>query len=420
MKVSVLRRVFLSGLAGACLIAFAVSNASAQYTVKNLVSNATYLGPQTMDSGLVNAWGLAALPNSPFWLSAQNSSTSRLYTGSGKIVNLVVDIPCITDMSGNTTVPCPLPAQGFVFEPLNGQFNFFGPTGIVANPSAAFALSGASGSPQPALFIWDTLDGLIVGWNPNVNLTQGIVVANRFLAGASYNGLALAGPSSDPHLYAANSVPGGEIDVFDKNFNFVGSFAADSNLPSPSAAILFVPYNVEAIGNKLYVTYFNLNGSGGILDVCNLSTSLTSPRCRRLFASNLAGDEVSPVLASPWGIVRSPHDFGPLSNKILVGNVDDGRIHAFDPDSGELVGTLNLADGTPFAVPGLWDLSFGSGADVQGPRNFLFFTAGPTSDPTNPLLLYGGGLFGVIKPAAEHERHSGEDGSEEPSPGAEK
>jgi uncharacterized protein (TIGR03118 family) len=123
---------------------------------------------------------------------------------------------------------------------------------------------------------------------------------------------------------------------------------------------------------------------------------LTSPHCRRLFASNLS------VLASPWGIVRAPHDFGPLSNKILVGNVDDGLIHAFEPDSGHLAGTLTLADGTPFAIPGLWDLSFGSGAAVQGPTNNLFFAAGPTPDPANPLLFYGGGLFGVIKPPPKH------------------
>ncbi len=189
--------------------------------------------------------------------------------------------------------------------------------------------------------------------------------------------------------------------MFDRNFNFVTSFPADSNLPPPSATALFVPYNVEAIGQMLYVTYFNLVGSAGTLDVCELATSLTSPRCRRLFASNLSGTETSPVLASPWGIVRAPHNFGPLSNKLLVGNVDDGMIHAFEPVTGHLVGTLNLADGAPFAIPGLWDLSFGSGAPVQGPTNNLFFTAGPTPDPSNPSLLYGGGLFGVIKAPAE-------------------
>ena len=401
MNLCIFGRVFLFFLVGAGLIEFSAPNASAQYTVTNLVANETYLNPQTQDPGLINAWGLAAFPTSPFWVSAQNSSTSRLYAGSGAIIPLVVDIPCVTDSSGGTTVPCPIPG---LFEPLNGQFFFFGPTGIAANlfsSSGAFSIVTGGGNPQPALFLWDTNDGLIVGWNPNINLTQGIVVANRFLAGAAYEGLALAGPDSDPHLYAANAVPGGAIDVFDKDFNLVGSFAADSNLPPPPAA--FSPYNVAAIGNKLYVTYFNPPSSAGILDVCELATSLTSPHCRRLFASNLSGTETSPVLASPWGIVRAPHDFGPLSNKLLVGNVDDGLIHAFDGNSGHLSATLKLADGTPFAVPGLWDLSFGSGAAVQGPSNSLFFTAGPTSDPTNPSLFYGGGLFGVITPPSKNE-----------------
>jgi hypothetical protein len=89
-------------------------------------------------------------------------------------------------MSGGTTVPCPSPGKGLVFEPLAGQFNFFGPTGIAANlfaPSRAFSIAAPDKRPQPAFFVWDTLDGLIVGWNPNVNLTQGIVAVNRFLAG---------------------------------------------------------------------------------------------------------------------------------------------------------------------------------------------------------------------------------------------
>ena len=122
MKLPVLRRAFFFVLVGACLTAFAASNASAQYTATNLVSNATYLSPQTPDSGLINAWGLAAFPTSPFWVSAQNSSTSRLYTGSGSIFLPLpfVDIPCVTDMTdGDTMVPCPVPG---LFEPLNGCF----------------------------------------------------------------------------------------------------------------------------------------------------------------------------------------------------------------------------------------------------------------------------------------------------------
>jgi hypothetical protein len=82
MNLCIFGRAFLFFLVGACLIEFSAPNASAQYTVTNLVANETYLNAQTQDPGLINAGGLAAFPSSPFWVSAQNSSTSRLYTGS--------------------------------------------------------------------------------------------------------------------------------------------------------------------------------------------------------------------------------------------------------------------------------------------------------------------------------------------------
>lgn len=120
------------------------------------------------------------------------------------------------------------------------------------------------GTTKPALFLFSTLDGLIVGWNPGVNLTQTAVGADQSSSGAIYFGLALAGPASSPHLYAANGA--GMIDVFDQSFNLVNSFAAD---PHPG---LFTPYGIQVIGNNLYVTYAAVPPVfGGILDVCDLS-----------------------------------------------------------------------------------------------------------------------------------------------------
>ncbi len=95
--------------------------------------------------------------------------------------------------------------------------------------------------------------------------------SDRSSAGAHYTGLAVEGPpvTSAPYLYGANAT--GEIDVFDKNFNLVNSFAADSS-PTP-----FTPYGIRAIGDKLYVTYAAPPpvAFGGIADVCDLSTSPT-------------------------------------------------------------------------------------------------------------------------------------------------
>ncbi|MBV8360824.1 MAG: TIGR03118 family protein [Deltaproteobacteria bacterium] len=368
----------------------------AQYTVKNLVSSTDLYRHRNLDPNLIDGWGLAALPGSPWWLSAQNTSTSPLYSAKGTIVPLLVDIPCVTDNRGTTTVPCPLPGEGYLFEPNNPnnpKFGLFGPTGIVANAySQAFEVNGAS-----ALFIFATLDGLIVAWNTSVSpVTESIVVANRFGA-AAYFGLAIAGPAQNPHLYAANIVGG--IDVFDKNFNFVNTFLPEPNLATTNPGFKGALYGVQAIGDKLYATYLSDAVAGGILDVCDLENSTTNPTCSRLFASNLNGTEKSPVLFAPWGIALAPHNFGPLSNRLLVGNVGDGLIHAFDPDTGQLKGTLKLCNGAPISIPGLWGLQFGLGDRQNGPRNHLFFSAGPSPvSVTDAVQLYGAGIFGVIKP----------------------
>jgi uncharacterized protein (TIGR03118 family) len=407
-----------------CTVSFFASSAWAQYTQTNLVGNTTEFSPENVDPNLVDGWGLAALPNSPWWLSAQNTVSSPLYDASGRIEHLLVDIPCVTDTStGATTVPCVIP-PGAIFEPNNPGATPFtaafgsGPSGIVANPfTKAFEEDD-----KPAQFIFATLDGLIVAWNPT-NGTQGIVEANRFLSCASpplgpgsctsYQGLAIAGPPQEAHLYAANLF--GEIDVFDKHFEYLGSFAADSNLSSlPAAEQPFVPYGIQVAGDQLYVTYYavlyvnptNGTAGNGILDVCDLSTSTTNPSCRRIIDST---EEASPTLSGPWGMALAPQDFGPLSGKLLVGNVDDGLIHAFDPRDGGLIGTLNLKDGKPFALPGLWGLAFGDGSRANGPRNSLFFSSGPSTtagNPPNDTYQYAAGLFGVIRPVdCEHHGH---------------
>jgi uncharacterized protein (TIGR03118 family) len=358
-----------------CCFTFLPLRANAQYVSTNLVSNAA--GALHQDPNLVNGWGLAAFPTSPFWVSNQNTSTSTLYHGDGTIVPLVVEIPCIS--SGTPTVPCPVPGLFPVAPP-------FGPAGIVAN---TFATTGAfivseSGASGPALFIFDTLDGLIVGWNPTVNLTQGVAAANRSSAGAFYTGLAIAGSAGGPHLYAANSAGG--IDVFDSTFSLVNSFAADSS-PGP-----FTPYGIQTIGNALYVTYASPVTPGGIVDVCDLSSSATAPPCRRLSASF----KEPFFLNGPWGLALAPDNFGVLSNRLLVGNLASGHIAAFDTHTGHFEGTLRLTNGRPFTEVGLWALEFGGGSSANGPTNHLFFTAGPAA-PGMPI--FSDGLSGVIEPA---------------------
>jgi uncharacterized protein (TIGR03118 family) len=410
-------------LAVICSVAFFASSARAQYTQTNLVSSTKLYNPKTVDRNLIDSWGLAALDNSPWWLSSQNTSTSPLITANGTIEPLLVNIPCATTTSGNgsPSAPCPWPAMGYADEPFNpdsmlltpiGPFGVFGPVGIVAaDITGAFEVNGA-----PALFIFATQDGLIVAWNESVKpQTLAVVVNNRFsqTAAPMYEGLAID-PASK-HLYAAD-LSKGTVDVFDQTFNLVTSFVPEPNLPITNPAFEPAgPYGTQVIGTKLYVTYLTLRttgGRGGILDVCNLATSSTKPPCSRLFASNLSGGENAPILSDPWAIALAPKNFGPLSNDLLVGNVFDGLINAFNITTSPAVnvGTLNLNGGGRFSIPGLWGIQFGLGNTNNGPTNNLFFSAGPSPVGTiysvanipftDFVQLYGAGLFGVIKPAS--------------------
>ncbi len=93
-------------------------------------------------------------------------------------------------------------------------------------------------------------------------------------------------------------------------------------------------------------------------------------------------------LENPWAIVRAPANFGAFSHDLLIGNVEGaGNINAFNPVTGAYLGQLKQPDGTPIAIPGLWDLEF--------KNNQLFFAAGATTED-----LTGNGLFGRIDAAS--------------------
>jgi hypothetical protein len=105
------------------------------------------------------------------------------------------------------------------------------------------------------------------------------------------------------------------------------------------------------------------------------------------FAANAPG---AGPLVNPWAITRAPSHFGRFSNMLLIENVEDGKINAFNPETGAFLGPLTDSNNNVIVIPGLWDLSFGDGRN-NGRANQLFFDAGPNAhDPA------GNRLFGVI------------------------
>jgi len=77
---------------------------------------------------------------------------------------------------------------------------------------------------------------------------------------------------------------------------------------------------------------------------------------------------------------------------LLVCNFGDGRINAFDPVTGDFLGTLRESGGNPIEIEGLWGLRVGNGGNGGDP-NKVYFTAG-INDENN-------GLFGSIAAAPD-------------------
>jgi uncharacterized protein (TIGR03118 family) len=159
----------------------------------------------------------------------------------------------------------------------------------------------------------------------------------------------------------------------------------------------YVPFNVQAIGNDIVVTYalheegarFETDGPGlGFVDIY----SSTGRLLRRL--------EHGDWLNAPWGVALAPLDFGRFSHDLLVGQFagggetqSSGFIAAYDLATGKFDGLLQDASGTPLAINGLWALSPGNVSpannDAAGaPAAELYFTAGPNHA--------SGGLFGYL------------------------
>jgi uncharacterized protein (TIGR03118 family) len=351
MKLRLLTVLFLSALL--------INTASAQYQRTDLVSNQPGVAPTT-DPLLVNAWGLVALPTSPWWVSDNGTGFSTLYNGAGEQIPLFVSIP-----------PAPASPAGTLGTP----------TGIVGNISANptdFTIT-ENGTSARSIFIFATLDGLIVGWNPMIGGATGdshaTIAADRSSAGAVYTGLAIAtNQAGQTFLYAADGGPNSRVDVFDGTFTLVKSF------DDPAIPNNFTPYGIQAINGNIWVTFTALNkAQGGFVDVFDTEGNLVKHSA------------VHGPLHSPWGIALAPADFGPMSNAILISNnISRGRINAFDPETGQFLGPLRDANGKAIEVDDIWALQFGQDAaeNANGAHNQLFFTAGPND--------YANGLFGVI------------------------
>lgn len=342
--------------AGASLIAPRQSLAG--FVQSDLVSDLPGLATLT-DPELVNAWGVSESATSPLWISNQGTNTSTLYDVTGGTNVTKVDIN---------------PPSGFVGIPTSAT-GPQGPTGQVSNTNTSSFLVGNGGNGASAHFIFANLNGTISAWD-----TGATSFVQATTTGASYTGLAVN--TAHTLLYAANNAGTGGINVFNSSFaptTVSGNFT-DPNLPAG-----YVPFNVQDIAGKVYVTYAPSGHAAeaaatagmGVVDVYDENGNFQ----RRLITGS--------QLASPWGVALAPGSFGAFSGDLLVGNFSyaDSEINAFDPGTGAYVGTIPVNVGAGNTPGGLWDLTFGNGGS-GGNTNVLYFTDGIDGEQH--------GLFGAI------------------------
>jgi uncharacterized protein (TIGR03118 family) len=324
------------------------------YRQTNLVSDG-FVPAVQMDPHLVNPWGLATGPTTPFWVADNGTGLSTLYNTAGDILSLVVTIPTTSAPGADVSAP-----TGLVF---NGGSGFMVTNGTAAGPSR---------------FIFVTEGGTIAGWSPTVDPTNAIVAVDNSGSGAIYKGAALARSALGTMLFATN-FHSGMVDVFNDHFQMIGSFR-DSAIPSN-----YAPFGIANVDGLLVVTFTqqdanaedDVPGPGhGFVDVFN-----SSGRLVRHFAAR-------GPLNSPWGVSMAPNNFGRFQHALLIGNFGDGRINAYNPRSGALLGHLESAHGQPIEIDGLWALLVGNG-HAGGDANKLYFTAGVNDE--------NDGLFGSLQ-----------------------
>ncbi|MBO0910677.1 MAG: TIGR03118 family protein [Acidobacteria bacterium] len=320
--------------------------ASAQYKLTNLDSN-QFRHAQMDDPLIVNAWGMARSPTSPWWISDTGSGWSTIYDGAGvKNTGLVVAIPAAAGVPVGS------------------------PTGMVWNPSA-------TGEFQGAPFIFDSLDGTITAWEPGVSRFSAQLIVDNSANKASYTALAITNKPSGNFLYAVDNT-NNRVEIYDGTFTLMGTFAADPAIPSNFSA-----FGIRDINGVVYVSYADVNlGPGGFIDTFNEDGTLIGT-----FAQGFG-------LNQPWGFAMAPADFGRFSNMLLISNNNDrGTIVAFNAQ-GQFVGTLRQF-GLPLIIDQLWAIDFGGGSTANGPTNTLYFTAGPHDNLA--------GTFGMIVAAGSNQ-----------------
>jgi uncharacterized protein (TIGR03118 family) len=232
------------------------------------------------------------------------------------------------------------------------------PTGTVYVPAGTGFQISENGKNGNATFLFDSNTGYITGWNAAVDPKNAVVGYTS--PGSDFTGLAL--DSTSKLLFAADFA-NDAVQIIDNTFTLKSTFT-DTSLPNG-----FAPYNVAVINGSVFVTFASFSSSKGYVDVFDESGNLL----QHLISLG--------KLNIPWGLAVAPSTFGKFAGALLVGNLGNGEINAYNINTGAHLGTLSTARRQPIKEDGLWALDAVPNGDVT-------FSAGPNG--------YANGLIGLI------------------------
>jgi uncharacterized protein (TIGR03118 family) len=335
-----------------------VAQTAGSYSLTNIISDG-YVPATVTDANFIDPWGISG--PSDFWIDTAVTGYSYVNFANGAI-------------QFKTTIPA---ASGTG----TGQ-----PTGTVFNSTTGFVLSNGS----KASFMFASLDGSIWGWNGKLGTNGSISLKaiDNSAAKAVYTDIALDPSGGGTVLLAANFGAGAKVEVYNQSFaaaTLAGSFT-DPNVPAG-----YAPYAIHIISNQVYVTYMlrsittyseTLGPNTGFISVFDVNGNFIK---RAITGGNLN---------APWGMALAPAGFGIFGGDLLVGNLGDGLINVYDPNSYAYLGQITDASGAPIlskypgagvssSYVGLWEIVFGNGVvngtpstTNAGDPNTLYFAAG--------------------------------------------
>ncbi len=359
-----------------------------------------------IDEHLINPWGLALRPpgaGGHFWIANAGNLSSSTFVGDvhgtplrqDGLTIVYLDGPLISYEDGlaNVTGVVYNAASDHPDQPL--EFPVSGPASDLSG-QAPVPIGISSGA---AKFVFVTTEGTINAWRSGTreSMNSAVIVKDYSDHGPdqivtlprlpAFTGVAMSTGAGRANRLYVTDFQNGIIRVLDNRWRDISAsvpFDRPSGLPDD-----YKPYNIQLLDDgRLYVTFAVLDTNAD-----EPAKDAPDPGRGRLAAYDLDGHLLQEFvhggrLNSPWGVAIAPKNFGPFGGALLVGNLGDGTVAAFDPASGSFRDYLRDAAGKPLNIDGIWGMAFGNGVGL-GDVDSLYFTAGPNQEKD--------GIFGRLR-----------------------